>query len=80
MPDKVKLTVSDNGNGIAEAEQGNIFLVTSDPSFGTNNEKGVGLGLLLCKEFIERQGGSIGFESVFGQGSGFYIFIPSKAD
>ncbi|HEX8023576.1 HAMP domain-containing sensor histidine kinase [Mucilaginibacter sp.] len=79
MPDKVKLTVSDNGKGIAEAEQEHIFLVTSDPSFGTNNEKGVGLGLLLCKEFIERQGGSIGFESVFGQGSSFYIFIPSKA-
>ncbi len=77
---KAKLTVSDNGKGITETEQHNIFRVTSDPSFGTNNEKGVGLGLLLCKEFIERQGGSIGFESVFGQGSSFFIFIPAKVD
>ncbi|WP_223818060.1 sensor histidine kinase [Mucilaginibacter rubeus] len=77
---KVKLTVSDNGKGIAEAEQQHIFRVTSDPSFGTNNEKGVGLGLLLCKEFIERQGGSIGFGSTFGQGSSFFIFIPAKVE
>ncbi|WP_208094498.1 sensor histidine kinase [Mucilaginibacter agri] len=77
---KCKLTVSDNGKGIAPAEQENIFRITSEPAFGTNNERGVGLGLLLCKEFIERQGGSIGFESIFGQGSAFFIFIASKPD
>jgi len=71
-----KLTVSDNGQGIEQAYQQKIFKIIADPAFGTNNEKGVGLGLSLCKEFIERQGGSIGFESVFGQGSSFYIFIP----
>lgn len=71
-----KITVSDTGNGIDKHKQGKIFSVNTEPAFGTNNEKGVGLGLLLCKEFIERQGGRIGFESVFGHGSSFFIFIP----
>lgn len=71
-----KITVSDNGRGIHEKKQEKIFSINTEPGFGTNNEKGVGLGLLLCKEFIERQGGRIGFESIFGQGSSFFIFIP----
>ncbi|MCR8557245.1 HAMP domain-containing histidine kinase [Mucilaginibacter sp. BJC16-A38] len=72
-----KITVSDNGKGIDQCKQDKIFSINTEPAFGTNNEKGVGLGLLLCKEFIERQGGRIGFESIFGQGSSFYIFLPS---
>ncbi|MES2276500.1 MAG: HAMP domain-containing sensor histidine kinase [Bacteroidota bacterium] len=72
-----KLTVADNGKGIDETKQDKIFSINTEPDFGTNNEKGVGLGLLLCREFIERQGGRIGFESVFGQGSSFFIFIPA---
>lgn len=70
-----KITVADNGNGIDREKQDKIFSISTEPAFGTNNEKGVGLGLLLCKEFTERQGGRIGFESVFGQGSSFFIFI-----
>lgn len=72
-----KITVSDNGKGIAPDKQQKIFSINTEPGFGTNNERGVGLGLLLCKEFIERQGGRIGFESTFGHGSSFFIFIPS---
>jgi two-component system sensor histidine kinase/response regulator len=72
-----KIIVSDNGNGIEQYEQEKIFSANTEPAYGTNNEKGVGLGLLLCKEFIERQSGRIGFESVVGQGSSFYIFIPA---
>jgi two-component system sensor histidine kinase/response regulator len=72
-----KIIVADNGKGIDQQKQEKIFSINTEPGFGTNNEKGVGLGLLLCKEFIERQGGRIGFESVFGQGSSFFIFIPA---
>jgi two-component system sensor histidine kinase/response regulator len=72
-----KITVSDNGKGIDPQKQESIFSVNTEPAFGTNNEKGIGLGLLLCKEFIERQGGRIGFESVFGQGSSFFIFVTA---
>ncbi|MNT80481.1 Alginate biosynthesis sensor protein KinB [compost metagenome] len=56
-------------------KQGRIFSIKSDPEFGTDNERGVGLGLVLCKEFIERQGGRIGFESSPGLGSRFFIFV-----
>jgi two-component system sensor histidine kinase/response regulator len=76
LNNECKITVSDNGKGIEQLQQQKIFSISTEPSFGTNNERGVGLGLLLCKEFIERQGGRIGFESVFGHGSSFYIFIP----
>ena len=71
-----KITVADNGSGIPEAKQHKIFTIKSEPTYGNNNEKGVGLGLVLCKEFIERQGGRITFESREGQGSSFMIFVP----
>lgn len=72
-----KIIVSDNGKGIDRSKQDKIFSINTEPGLGTNNEKGVGLGLLLCKEFIERQGGRIGFESVFSKGSSFFIFVPA---
>lgn len=75
-----KITVSDNGKGISQDKQDRIFSIKTDPEFGTENEKGVGLGLVLCKEFIERQGGRIGFESSLGAGSSFFIFIPLAKD
>lgn len=76
IQDECKITVSDNGKGIPEDKQESIFSIKSQPAFGTNNERGVGLGLVLCKEFIERQGGRIDFESDPGLGSSFFIFIP----
>ncbi|TKC08824.1 sensor histidine kinase [Pedobacter frigoris] len=76
MSGECKITVTDNGKGIPKDKQNEIFSIKSSSTFGTNNEKGVGLGLVLCKEFIERQGGRIGFESDFGTGSSFFIFLP----
>ncbi|MEO5910753.1 MAG: HAMP domain-containing sensor histidine kinase [Pelobium sp.] len=74
-----KISIIDNGKGIPEDKKENIFSIKSDPEFGTNNERGVGLGLVLCKEFVERQGGSIGFKSKLGEGAEFFVFIPSTA-
>lgn len=73
-----KLSVNDNGSGISEDKKPEIFSMKATPAYGTANEKGVGLGLLLCKEFIERQGGSIGFKSEANEGSTFFIFIPMQ--
>jgi two-component system sensor histidine kinase/response regulator len=73
-----KITVSDDGGGMSPEIQKNIFSIKIDPAFGTNKEKGSGLGLILSKEFMERQGGRIGFESTTGHGSSFYIFIPQR--
>nr|WP_067057823.1 HAMP domain-containing sensor histidine kinase [Mucilaginibacter sp. L294] len=71
-----KITVSDNGKGIELNKQKKIFSINAEPDYGTNNEKGVGLGLTLCKEFVERQNGRIDFESTPGRGSSFFVFIP----
>jgi two-component system sensor histidine kinase/response regulator len=71
-----KLSVRDNGKGIAFDQQADIFSLKAQSTFGTSNEKGVGLGLLLCKEFTELQGGRIGFESTPGQGTHFFVFMP----
>lgn len=74
--DICSIMVMDNGTGIDPGKQRNLFSMTSGSTFGTNNEKGVGLGLPLCKEFMEMQGGYIDVESAPGKGSVFYISIP----
>ncbi|NUM72533.1 MAG: hybrid sensor histidine kinase/response regulator, partial [Ignavibacteriaceae bacterium] len=43
---------------------------------GTANERGTGLGLILCKEFIEENGGNVWFESEQGKGTTFYFTVP----
>lgn len=70
-----RISVHDTGKGINPEQIGNIFS-GSTPAFGTANEKGVGLGLQLCKEFMERQGGSIFVESMPQKGSRFTVNIP----
>lgn len=76
VSNECKITVSDNGKGIDLIDQETIFSIKAAPTYGTNNEKGVGLGLVLCKEFIERLGGRIEFKSKLGEGSQFFIFLP----
>jgi two-component system sensor histidine kinase/response regulator len=77
IDDECKIAISDNGQGIDAEKQQKIFSIQAEATFGTNNEKGVGLGLVLCKEFMERQGGRIGFESNVGKGSSFFVFVPA---
>jgi PAS domain S-box-containing protein len=71
------VTVTDNGVGIAADRTGNLFdiskIVTTE---GTSKEKGTGLGLLLCKEFVESHGGRIWVESIDGKGSDFKFTLP----
>jgi two-component system sensor histidine kinase/response regulator len=70
------ISVQDNGIGIPEEQQQEIFSSNARSTFGTNNEKGIGLGLRMCKEFIDYQHGRIWFESTYGKGSIFYIALP----
>ena len=70
-----RIHVKDNGAGIRPEQLAKLFS-EAKPTIGTANEKGVGLGLQLCKEFMERQGGSIGVESELGKGSRFTVNIP----
>ncbi len=71
-----KISIIDTGRGIPFEQQKDIFSLKAGSTFGTQNEKGVGLGLLLCKEFTEQQGGRIGFESAPGRGSTFFVYMP----
>ncbi len=72
-----EIAVIDNGVGISKENLNDLFKI--DEQFrrdGTANEKGTGLGLILCREFIEKNNGTINVESEEGKGSRFLITIP----
>lgn len=74
---EVVITVADNGVGIGPVELANLFDTSKFSSTaGTAGEKGTGLGLLLCKDFVEKNGGHIWVESVEGSGSEFKFTMP----
>ena len=74
----VKVSVIDNGVGISNQDQEKLFKIDSNPTtIGTSQEKGTGLGLILCKDFVERNGGKIWVESELEKGSSFIFTIPS---
>ena len=75
--DFCEIAVKDNGIGISEDNIRKIFRIDSNHStLGTNGEKGTGLGLVLCKEFVEKHNGKIWVESVVGKGSKFSFTLP----
>jgi signal transduction histidine kinase len=75
--DKVEIAISDNGVGIKNENVEKLFRIAENQTtLGTKNERGTGLGLILCKEFIEKHGGKIWVESEAGKGSKFYFTIP----
>jgi PAS domain S-box-containing protein len=76
--DKVRISVADNGTGISSELQDKLFNLESFSTKGTSNESGIGLGLLLCKDFVDKNGGKIWFESELKKGSTFYFTLPVK--
>ncbi len=71
------ITVSDNGIGIEKEVIPKLWeTYTNYSTIGTNNEKGTGFGLTLCKELIEKHGGQIWVESEVGKGSDFKFTLP----
>lgn len=73
----LEITISDNGVGMDQARLNNLFkLRTNSTTPGTAREKGSGLGLILCKEFIEMHGGKIWVTSQLGKGSHFTFTLP----
>jgi signal transduction histidine kinase len=78
LNNQVEVSVSDTGVGMTPETIEKLFKVeTSFTRPGTENESGTGLGLLLCKEFIEKHNGTIRVKSEPGQGSEFIFTIPS---
>jgi len=73
----VKICVEDTGVGLSEEDVKKLFRIDVNvKEIGKSKEKGTGLGLILCKEFCEKQGGKIWVESQWGKGSKFYFTVP----
>jgi signal transduction histidine kinase/ligand-binding sensor domain-containing protein len=77
----VEISVSDNGIGMSRETMAELFRIDANLSTrGTENEKGTGLGLFLCKEFVEKHNGKIWAESEEGKGSTFKILLPLESN
>ena len=74
------ITVKDTGIGMSDDMINRLFKVDGNSSRpGTEGEHSAGLGLLLCKEFVEKHGGELWVESQQGSGSAFHFTVPSKS-
>jgi len=79
--DFIEIIIEDNGLGISETLQSKLFDLSECVStVGTKKETGTGLGLILCKEFVEKHGGIIWVESEVNKGSKFIFTIPRAND
>jgi len=77
VENKVVVSFADNGIGMKTEQLENIFRIDKSVSTpGTEKEKGTGLGLILCKEFVEMNNGIITVESQVGKGTFFYVNLP----
>jgi len=75
--DFIHVSVKDNGVGIAKNDLENVFSIGSNYSTpGTDQESGTGLGLIICKEFIEKNGGVIQVQSEINKGAEFVFSLP----
>ncbi|NHB69100.1 tetratricopeptide repeat-containing sensor histidine kinase [Perlabentimonas gracilis] len=76
----VMVSVSDTGQGISSENLKKLFGSEIFSTRGTSNEKGTGLGLLLCKDFVSLNGGEIWAKSVEGVGSEFFFTLPVEIE
>ncbi|NTW31373.1 MAG: sensor histidine kinase [Bacteroidetes bacterium] len=75
----IELSIKDNGIGMSDEDVKKLFKIDVDhKTIGTSEDKGTGLGLILCKEFIEKNGGKIWVESQADIGSTFTFTLPTS--
>lgn len=75
----IEVSIKNNGIGIDKDDIGKLFRIDSEfTKLGTSNEKGTGLGLIICKEFIEKHNGTIRVKSELGKGSEFIITLAKQ--
>jgi len=76
--EKVVCSITDSGPGINDKDKENLFNLAHTISTGTAGEKGYHIGLILCKDMVLQNGGSIKVESKLNEGTTFYITLPAK--
>lgn len=76
VDNKIIISVADTGVGIPKRNRERLFTLTTITTQGTQQEKGTGLGLILCKEFVEKNGGRIWFETEDEKGTTFFFSLP----
>jgi len=75
----IKITITDTGLGIPSETVDTLFHIDKGYSTtGTAGETGTGFGLILCREFVEKNGGNIGVKSIHGKGSSFFFTLPAS--
>ena len=75
-----QISIQDNGIGMSSKIIENLFRLGSEVSRrGTDNEPSTGLGLIICKDFVEKNGGILWAESEVGKGSTFHFTVPSAS-
>lgn len=76
----LQILVRDSGVGIPDAKMSSLFdIAENESTLGTGNEKGTGLGLVLCKQFVEKNGGRLKVESKMNKGSTFIVELPLES-
>lgn len=76
----ITISVADTGVGMSQEQLDKLFkVVTNNSTYGTGGEKGIGLGLLLCYEFVKANNGTIAATSEVGKGSTFTITLPKPS-
>lgn len=76
--ENVICTISDTGPGISEIDLANLFNLAHTPNTGTAGEKGYHIGLILCKDMIAQNNGSLKVDSQLGKGTTFFMTLPKE--
>ncbi len=80
LDEEIKISIKDNGVGMSQDNIDKLFRTdTKVQTSGTSDEKGTGLGLLICKEFVDKHKGNIWVESELGSGSEFIMTFPKQS-
>lgn len=74
---KIVWSIHDNGPGISDKDKENLFNLSHTSSTGTSGEKGYHIGLILCKDMILQNNGTITVDSKLGEGTTFYVTLPT---
>ena len=74
------VSVTDFGAGMTKEKLDNLFNFFTTKTYSNNTEKGAGVALIICKDFLDKMNGSLWAQSEIGKGTTFYFSFPVKVD